>query len=94
MNTTLQELNKEFHTYLNGNKLIWDDPKKKIDLTDDEVYFIGFWIKKKYFRPNETSVVAPISRRFHLDFLGYQNPDHDTILICRNRIKSKFYEKE
>lgn len=93
MNITLQELNIKFKKYLNGRSIIWDDPDHKINLTDEEIYFIGFWIQKKYYKPDETPVMNPISRRCFIDFIGYNNEKYRDVIIGRwKKTKDKFSE--
>jgi len=90
---TLQELNTKFKKYLNGRSIIWDNTNQEINLTDEEIYFIGFWIQKKYYKPDETSVVNPISRRCFVDFIGYDNEKYRDVIIGRwKTTKGKFSE--
>lgn len=91
--TTLQELNTKFKKYLKGNVIIWDDPNKNINLTDDEIYFVGFWIQKKYFYPDNVSTVNPISRRCYIDFIGFDRDKYRDVIVGKfPTSKHKFSE--
>lgn len=57
---------------------------KNFRLTDDEVFLIKKTLKMGNFQSNIRNII-PISRRLHLDFIGWDDPRYYDVLLCKNR---------
>lgn len=73
----MENLNKIFKKELKG-KTIKIDFKKSFVLTDYEIIIIKFLIKMKY-QGYKLPIILPISERFCLDFIGWDN--HNDVLL-------------
>jgi len=72
---------------LSGRKIYFDDTKIT-ELTADEIYLIKAFIRLK-IREQIKTTLCPISSRFHLDFIGFNNAEYMDILICKTKSKKR-----
>lgn len=70
---------KNTKRYLDKNSLV--NESSITELTEDEEILIAFFIKAKWMRYRIPTIV-PISKRLHLDFIGYNNEQYMDVLIC------------
>ena len=81
--TQLDLINKKLIPVANGRKIV-DDRKVKTDLTDDEFFLIEKAVSiKRSGAP--ISTIHHISRRYHLDFVGWDNEQYWDVLLCSNK---------
>ena len=83
----MANLNPTFRKELK-NKKISIDFQESFVLTPYELNQIRFWINKKnesYHLPT----ILPVSKRFCLDFIGWNNPKYNDVLLCK--FKKSFF---
>ena len=84
----MANLNPTFRKELNGKKITIDFQENFV-LTPYELNQIRFWINRandnRYILPN----VLPISKRFVLDFIGWNDEKYNDVLLCKFK-KSMF----
>ena len=79
------ELTNKFKKKLKGRALKIDGSFKKLDkLTKDELFLIDYYLRNQN---KLISVIVPISKRYQLDFLGWNDKEYNDVLICSNWIK-------
>jgi hypothetical protein len=80
---THANLNPTFRKELNGKKIVIDflEPKT-FKLTPYELNQIRYWILKKHDNRYILPTVLPVSKRFNLDFIGWDNPQYNDVLLC------------
>lgn len=71
-----------------GNKKIYfnQNPSKSFEFTKEEIFLIKYFCKMKYRDMIKLNLI-PISRRLHLDFVGFDNPAYNDVLICKGTQK-------
>lgn len=81
---TEEQLNEILKPYLRDRSILVDEWKNKtsINLTDDELFLIQKSIESKDW---EKSKVRHISKRHHLDYIGWHNEKYRDVLICKNK---------
>lgn len=81
-------LNPTFRKELQGKKIVvdFDDSFK---LTPYELNQIRFWINIKNNKNYNLPTILPVSKRFVLDFVGWNNDKYNDVLLCKFR-KSMF----
>lgn len=80
-------LNPTFRKDLKGKKIKIDFQETFV-LTPYELNQIRFWINKKnegYHLPT----ILPVSKRFCLDFIGWNDPRYNDVLLCK--FKKSFF---
>lgn len=81
-------LNPTFKKELKGKKITIDFQENFI-LTPYELNQIRFWINRtndnRYYLP----VILPISKRFVLDFQGWDNPEYNDVVL--GKFKKSFF---
>lgn len=73
-------MEKLFKKELKSKKLIIDFTGE-FELTKFEIKLIKFWINKKH--DFNLPTVIPISERFSLDFIGWDNEIYNDVLLCK-----------
>lgn len=58
---------------------------KSFELTKSERFNINYWITYKKNKHYKLPTIIPISKRIHLDFIGWDNPDFMDVLICKTK---------
>ena len=81
-------LNPTFRKELNG-KSIKIDFQENFVLTPYELNQIRFWINIKNNKNYNLPTILPVSKRFVLDFVGWNNDKYNDVLLCKFR-KSMF----
>jgi len=77
-------LNPTFRKELKDKKILVDfDTTFK--LTPYELNQIRFWINKKHDERYNLPTVLPISKRFVLDFVGWNDEKYNDVLLCKFR---------
>ena len=76
---------KNTKRYLDKNSLV--NESSITELTEDEEILIAFFIKAKWMQYRIPTIV-PISKRLHLDFIGYNNEQYMDVLICNTNNRS------
>lgn len=84
----MANLNPTFRKELNG-KSIKIDFQENFVLTPYELNQIRFWINKKNDNRFILPTILPISKRFVLDFVGWNDDKYNDVLLCKFR-KSMF----
>lgn len=77
-------LNPTFRKELKGKKILVDFDKS-FQLTPYELNQIRFWINKKHDSRYQLPTVLPISKRFVLDFIGWDDEKYNDVLLCKFR---------
>jgi hypothetical protein len=77
-------LNPTFKKNL-GSKKILVDFEGTFQLTPYELNQIRFWINAKKNGNFKLPTVLPISKRFCLDFVGWENPEYNDVLLIKFR---------
>jgi hypothetical protein len=83
----MANLNPTFGKDLKGKKIKIDFQETFV-LTPYELNQIRFWINKKnedYHLPT----ILPVSKRFCLDFIGWNDPRYNDVLLCK--FKKSFF---
>jgi hypothetical protein len=76
------DLNPTFRKDLQGKKILIDF-QESFKLTPYELNQIRYWILKKHDSRYVLPTVLPVSKRFHLDFIGWDDPQYNDVLLCR-----------
>jgi len=84
----MANLNPTFRKELNG-KSIKIDFQENFVLTPYELNQIRFWINKKNDNRFILPTILPVSKRFVLDFVGWNDEKYNDVLLCKFR-KSMF----
>lgn len=84
----MANLNPTFRKELNG-KSIKIDFQENFVLTPYELNQIRFWINKKNDDRYILPTILPVSKRFVLDFIGWNDDKYNDVLLCKFR-KSMF----
>jgi hypothetical protein len=84
----MANLNPTFRKELKS-KTIKIDFQDSFVLTPYELNQIRFWINKKNDSNYILPTILPISKRFVLDFIGWNNPQYNDVLLCKFK-KSMF----
>lgn len=84
----MANLNPTFRKELNG-KSIKIDFQENFVLTPYELNQIRFWINIKNNKNYNLPTILPVSKRFVLDFVGWNNDKYNDVLLCKFR-KSMF----
>jgi len=84
----MANLNPTFRKELNG-KSIKIDFQENFVLTPYELNQIRFWINKKNDDRYILPTILPVSKRFVLDFVGWNDDKYNDVLLCKFR-KSMF----
>lgn len=84
----MANLNPTFKKELNG-KSIKIDFQENFVLTPYELNQIRFWINKKNDSRFILPAILPVSKRFVLDFVGWNDDKYNDVLLCKFR-KSMF----
>lgn len=89
--TLPERLNKNYKNKLDGRKIIWSGDK--IVLTDDEIFLIGCHLDARNRLGEEYPIFSPISRRCSLDFIGWDDPKYNDVLIVKWKKKNPIYKR-
>ena len=75
-------LNPTFRKELQGKKIVvdFDDSFK---LTPYELNQIRFWLNKKNDNRCIFPTILPVSNRFVLDFIGWNDNKYNDVLLCK-----------
>ena len=84
----MANLNPTFRKELNG-KSIKIDFQENFVLTPYELNQIRFWINIKNNKNYNLPTILPVSKRFVLDFVGWDNPKYNDVLLCK--FKKSFF---
>jgi hypothetical protein len=84
----MANLNPTFRKELKS-KTIKIDFQDSFVLTPYELNQIRFWINKKNDSNYILPTILPISKRFVLDFIGWNNPQYNDVILCKFK-KSMF----
>ena len=84
----MANLNPTYRKELNG-KSIKIDFQENFVLTPYELNQIRFWINKKNDDRYILPTILPVSKRFVLDFIGWNDDKYNDVLLCKFR-KSMF----
>lgn len=77
-------LNPTFRKELKDKKILVDF-ETTFKLTPYELNQIRFWINKKHDNRYCLPTVLPISKRFVLDFVGWDDEKYNDVLLCKFR---------
>jgi hypothetical protein len=78
----MANLNPTFRKELKG-KSIKVDFQESFVLTPYELNQIRFWINRYHDKSYNLPTILPVSKRFVLDFIGWENPDYNDVLLCK-----------
>jgi hypothetical protein len=80
----MPNLNPTFKKELKDKKIVVDflEPKS-FKLTPYELNQIRFWINLKHDKRYNLPTILPVSKRFCLDFVGWENPQFNDVLLVR-----------
>lgn len=78
----MANLNPTFRKELKGKKINIDFQENFI-LTPYELNQIRFWINFKNDINYKLPTILPVSKRFCLDFIGWDNENYNDVLLCR-----------
>jgi hypothetical protein len=81
-------LNPTFKKQLNG-KSIKIDFEENFVLTPYELNQISFWLNVKTTGHYKLPTIVPVSKRFVLDFVGWDNPQYNDVLLLK--FKKSFF---
>lgn len=84
----MANLNPTFRKELQGKKIIVDF-QEPFKLTPYELNIIRYWLIRKNSGAYNLPTVLPVSKRFTLDFIGWDDPKYNDVLLCKF-IKGKF----
>lgn len=84
----MANLNPTFRKELN-DKSIKVDFQENFVLTPYELNQIRFWINKKNDDRYILPTILPVSKRFVLDFKGWNNDKYNDVLLCK--FKKSFF---
>lgn len=80
----MANLNPTFRKELNGKKITVDFQGEFI-LTPYELNQIRFWINRASDERYKLPSILPISKRFVLDFQGWNNPQYNDVILGKFR---------
>ena len=80
----MANLNPTFRKELNGKKIIVDFQENFV-LTPYELNQIRFWINRANDHRYTLPMIMPVSKRFVLDFTGWDNPDYNDVILGKFR---------
>lgn len=80
----MANLNPTFRKELNGKKITVDFQGEFI-LTPYELNQIRFWINRASDERYKLPAILPISKRFVLDFQGWNNPQYNDVILGKFR---------
>lgn len=80
----MANLNPTFRKELNGKKITVDFQGEFI-LTPYELNQIRFWINRARDERYKLPSILPISKRFVLDFQGWNNPQYNDVILGKFR---------
>jgi hypothetical protein len=86
----MANLNPTFRKELK-NKKIRVDFQESFVLTPYELNQIRFWINRWHDGRYLLPCILPVSKRFALDFVGWDNPEYNDVLLIKFR-KALFHE--
>jgi len=81
-------LNPTFRKELKGKKITIDFQENFV-LTPYELNQIRFWINRAQDNRYILPTVIPISKRFILDFVGWNNPQYNDVIL--GKFKKSFF---
>ena len=81
-------LNPTFRKELKNKKILVDFDSS-FKLTPYELNQIRYWLLKKQDSRYNLPTILPISKRFVLDFIGWEDDKYNDVLLCKFR-KSLF----
>jgi len=84
----MANLNPTFRKELNGKKITIDFQEEFV-LTPYELNQIRFWINRANDKRYNLPEILPISKRFVLDFLGWNNPEYNDVVL--GKFKKSFF---
>ncbi len=84
----MADLNPTFKHDLRGKKIIVDF-EDRFQLTPYELNQIRFWINRAHDKRYHLPLILPVSKRFVLDFIGWDNPEYNDVIL--GRFKKSFF---
>ena len=78
----MANLNPTFRKELKGKKILVDFEDNFV-LTPYELNQIRFWINRANDQRYILPTVLPVSKRFCLDFIGWDNPEYNDVLLLK-----------
>ncbi len=84
----MANLNPTFRKELNGKKITIDFQESFV-LTPYELNQIRFWINRANDNRYILPIFLPISKRFVLDFQGWNNPQYNDVVL--GKFKKSFF---
>lgn len=81
-------LNPTFRKELKGKKITIDFQENFV-LTPYELNQIRFWINRAHDNRYRLPTIIPISKRFILDFVGWNNPEYNDVIL--GKFKKSFF---
>lgn len=81
-------LNPTFRKELKGKKITIDFQENFV-LTPYELNQIRFWINRAHDHRYTLPRLLPISKRFVLDFIGWDNPEYNDVIL--GKFKKSFF---
>ena len=84
----MADLNPTFKKELNGKKIIVDFQESFV-LTPYELNQIRFWVNRASDSYYVLPIIVPVSKRFVLDFSGWNNPEYKDVVL--RRFKKSFF---
>jgi len=81
-------LNPTFRKELKGKKITIDFQENFV-LTPYELNQIRFWINRAHDNRYSLPTIIPISKRFILDFVGWDNPEYNDVIL--GKFKKSFF---
>ena len=77
----MANLNPTFHKELRGKRILIDFQETFV-LTPYELNQIRFWINKNHLI-NDLPAILPVSKRFCLDFVDWDDSEHNDVLLIK-----------
>lgn len=69
----------------NAERKLTLDTGVELELTRIEYLMLRHWIWQMHSRGRDKlPTLIPISERYHLDFIGWDNPKQMDVLLCKN----------
>lgn len=84
----MADLNPTFKSDLRGKKIIVDY-QESFRLTPYELNQIRFWINRAHDKRYQLPLILPVSKRFVLDFIGWDNPEYNDVIL--GKFKKSFF---
>jgi hypothetical protein len=78
----MANLNPTFRKELKDKKIKIDFQESFV-LTPYELNQIRFWINRYHDNRYNLPTMLPVSKRFVLDFIGWNNPNYNDVLLCK-----------